>query len=53
MGDVAVVCAASATHRETTFAATRSLIDRLKQQVPIWKEQGYCAGERSWIISAP
>lgn len=39
VGDVAVVIAASAPHRAEAFAACRALIDRLKQQVPIWKKE--------------
>jgi len=39
VGDVAVVCAASAAHREQAFAACRALIDRIKQRVPIWKRE--------------
>jgi MoaE-MoaD fusion protein len=39
VGDAAVVIAASAPHRAEAFAACRALIDRLKQQVPIWKKE--------------
>jgi molybdopterin synthase catalytic subunit len=39
VGDVAVVCAASAPHREEAFRACRELIDRIKQRVPIWKRE--------------
>ncbi len=39
VGDVAVVIAAAAPHRAEAFAACRALIDRLKEQVPIWKKE--------------
>ncbi len=39
VGDVAVVCAASAPHRSEAFAACRALIDRVKERVPIWKRE--------------
>ena len=39
VGDVAVVCAASAPHRGEAFAACRKLIDRIKARVPIWKRE--------------
>jgi molybdopterin converting factor subunit 1 len=39
VGDVAVVIAAAAPHRAEAFAACRALIDRLKQEVPIWKKE--------------
>ena len=39
VGDVAVVCAASAPHRGEAFRACRALIDRVKARVPIWKRE--------------
>lgn len=39
VGDVAVVCGASAPHRDEAFRAARLLIDRLKERVPIWKRE--------------
>lgn len=48
VGDLAVVCAASAPHRDQAFAACRLLIDRLKARVPIWKREHGEQGP-SWI----
>jgi molybdopterin synthase catalytic subunit len=39
IGEIAVVCAASAPHRDEAFRACRLLIDRLKERVPIWKRE--------------
>lgn len=39
VGDLAVVCAAAAPHRDAAFRACRALIDRIKQRVPIWKRE--------------
>jgi molybdopterin synthase catalytic subunit len=39
VGELAVVCAASAPHRGEAFTACRLLIDRIKQRVPIWKRE--------------
>ena len=39
VGDLAVVCAASAPHRAEAFQACRLLIDRVKERVPIWKRE--------------
>jgi molybdopterin synthase catalytic subunit len=39
VGDIAVVCAASAPHRGEAFEACRLLIDRIKSRVPIWKRE--------------
>ncbi len=39
VGDVAIVCAASAPHRGEAYRACRALIDRVKERVPIWKRE--------------
>lgn len=39
VGDIAVICAASAPHRGDAFEACRELIDRLKARVPVWKRE--------------
>ena len=49
IGDVAVVVAASASHRGQAFEAARRLIDDLKQEVPIWKRQVFRDGCQEWV----
>jgi len=44
VGDTAVVCAASAAHRDEAFRACRSLIDAIKARVPIWKRETWSGG---------
>jgi molybdopterin synthase catalytic subunit len=39
VGELAVVCAASAPHRDEAYRACRALIDRVKARVPIWKRE--------------
>lgn len=39
VGDLAIVCAASAPHRQQAFEACRKLIDRIKERVPVWKRE--------------
>jgi molybdopterin synthase catalytic subunit len=39
IGDIAVVVAAAAPHRDAAFAAARTAIDELKTIVPIWKKE--------------
>ncbi|MFL6062408.1 MAG: molybdenum cofactor biosynthesis protein MoaE [Marmoricola sp.] len=51
IGDVAVVCAVSAAHRGQAYDASRALIDRLKQRVPIWKHQLFADGTEEWVGS--
>ena len=49
IGDVAVVVAASAAHRDQAFEAARRLIDDVKAQVPIWKHQLFTDGTEEWV----
>lgn len=49
VGEVAVVVAVSAAHRDTAFAAARALIDDLKATVPIWKRQRFADGDVEWV----
>jgi molybdopterin synthase catalytic subunit len=49
IGDLAVVVATSAAHRGEAFEASRALIDRLKQRVPIWKHQLFADGSDEWV----
>jgi molybdopterin synthase catalytic subunit len=39
VGETAVICAASAPHRDEAYRACRALIDRVKTRVPIWKRE--------------
>ena len=49
IGDAAVVVATAAAHRGESFEATRALIDRLKETVPIWKHQMFEDGRDEWV----
>lgn len=49
IGDAAVVVATAAAHRGESFEASRALIDRLKQRVPIWKHQLFADGTDEWV----
>jgi molybdopterin synthase catalytic subunit len=52
VGDLAVVCAASAPHRGEAFDACRLLIDRVKERIPVWKREHGPAGPY-WIDFQP
>jgi len=39
VGDSAVICVASSPHRHEAFVACRQLIDRIKEDVPVWKRE--------------
>jgi molybdopterin synthase catalytic subunit len=51
IGDIAVVVAVSAAHRGEAYDASRALIDRLKQRVPVWKHQVFADGADEWVNS--
>ena len=48
VGEVVVVVAVSAPHRKEAFDVCQSIIDRLKQTTPIWKQEFFDEGSR-WI----
>jgi molybdopterin synthase catalytic subunit len=52
VGEVPVVIAVSAAHRDAAFEACRYVIDTLKQTVPIWKKEVFEDGE-VWVASHP
>jgi len=49
IGDPALVCAVSAAHRGQAFEVCSELVDRIKAQVPIWKEQFFSDGTVEWV----
>lgn len=49
VGDTSVAVIASAPHREGAFDACRTLIDQLKQSVPIFKTEIWQDGSRTWV----
>ena len=49
VGDLAVVVAAAASHREGAFTVCRRLIDDIKAEVPIWKHQTFTEGDSEWV----
>jgi molybdopterin synthase catalytic subunit len=52
IGDLAVVIAVSAAHRDAAFKACRYIIDTLKKTVPIWKKEIFEDGE-VWVAAHP
>ncbi len=49
LGDIAVIVAVACPHRAEAFAASRRLIDDLKHEVPIWKNQRFADGSAEWV----
>ena len=52
VGDASVAIAVSAGHRAEAFEACRHAIERLKQDVPIWKKEHLVSGESSWVMGS-
>ena len=49
VGDIAVVVAVGAVHRGEALAACAHLINTVKAEVPIWKEQHFASGDSEWV----
>ena len=52
IGEVPVVIAVAAAHRDAAFDACRYIIDTLKQTVPIWKKEFFEDGAH-WVSAHP
>lgn len=49
IGELAFIVLAAAAHRGDAFAAAAELADRVKAEVPIWKEQKLTDGSTQWV----
>ena len=56
IGEIAVFVGVSAAHRDAAFAACRFIIDTVKAEVPIWKQEFYTDGSAeqppAWLANA-
>ncbi|MDG6928609.1 MAG: molybdenum cofactor biosynthesis protein MoaE [Nitrososphaerota archaeon] len=53
LGEVSVAVAVSCAHRAEAFEACRFIIDRIKQEVPIWKKERLAGGGERWVEGSP
>jgi molybdopterin synthase catalytic subunit len=53
LGESSVLIAVSCPHRAEAFAACRWLIDTLKVDVPIWKQERWSDGGGTWVQPPP
>ena len=53
VGDMAVWVGVTAGHRDAAFAACRFIIDTIKAEVPIWKQEFYSDGQASAWLANP
>jgi molybdopterin synthase catalytic subunit len=49
VGGIGVMIAVSTPHRAESFAACRALIEALKHEAPIWKQEHYTDGNSEWV----
>ena len=53
IGDMAVWVGVTAGHRDAAFAACRFIIDTVKAEVPIWKQEFYSDGQAAEWLANP
>ena len=49
LGEASIAIAVSSPHRGDAFAAGQWLIDTIKQDVPIWKQENWADGTSEWV----
>lgn len=47
--DAAVAIHVTSAHRAAAFAACRQAIERLKEDLPVWKHEHYADGTTAWL----
>jgi molybdopterin synthase catalytic subunit len=52
VGATSVLVCCSAPHRAEAFEAARHGIERVKQDVPIWKKERLLSGEAHWVMGS-
>ena len=49
IGDVALACAVSTSHRGEAFRLCAELVDEVKHRLPVWKRQVFADGTEEWV----
>lgn len=49
VGDIAIVAAVAAPHRQEAFDACHRFVDAVKASAPIWKHQRFEDGSDDWV----
>ncbi|WP_349829031.1 molybdenum cofactor biosynthesis protein MoaE [Brevibacterium litoralis] len=49
IGEDALVVACASAHRQAAFACCSDLVDAIKAEVPIWKQQYFAEGDHTWV----
>ncbi len=53
IGEPSVVIAVASPHRQAAYEASRTALERLKREVPIWKREHYGDGSSAWREEEP
>ncbi|HEX2254030.1 MAG TPA: molybdenum cofactor biosynthesis protein MoaE [Thermoanaerobaculia bacterium] len=53
VGEASVVIATASPHRAAAYEASRTALERLKREVPIWKREHYADGGAAWREEEP
>lgn len=49
VGEPAIIAAAAAAHRAEAFDACRTVVERVKAELPIWKREILADGAHTWV----
>ena len=49
LGEASIAIAVSSPHRQAAFEAGKWLIDTIKEEVPIWKQENWADGTSEWV----
>jgi molybdopterin synthase catalytic subunit len=53
VGEASVVIAVASPHRDAAYEASRTALERLKTEAPIWKRERYADGGEAWREEEP
>lgn len=53
VGEASVIIAIGTPHRKMAFEICEFMIDRLKEHVPVWKNEHYTEGDNAWLAGTP
>ena len=53
VGEPSVAIAVASAHRQAAYEASRTALERLKREVPIWKREHYADGRVAWREEEP
>ena len=49
IGESSIVIAVAAPHRQAAFEACAYAMDRVKEEVPVWKKEFFADGDDHWV----